>query len=393
MPENIGEDLLWILPTLEPQQWALHIAIFVWSFGLYFIAPRLFAYIDNQNNTALRVRIFRTISLLVVVMQLIDLVTLRLHQDYERALLHMSVSLIVSYIAIYLYSLATFLSSRRFGKQKTIDGKTVYVENYSTRIINLLLLGLISFIVLYILIKIWGADSLLQTTGIIGIVVGFLALTSSIWGPDLIAGLTILNSQMLEDGDVVIISGYPHEYIISRISLAYVVLYDVRSNHRTLVKNSRFLQSKIDNLSRVASTEGIRKSLVFNISYPRIEGETREQKQQDLLQFEKRIDDLFYHAFEACRDNENIYINNNKPFEYALTRTDNYSLEYTVWVFLERIPNTKITSTVRKYFIGTLYDVTREVFRSSVFEDITLATPDLSNITISNTTTATNDAQ
>ena len=49
------------------------------------------------------------------------------------------------------------------------------------------------------------------------------------------------------------IDGYPDEYIINKVSFIYVTLLDVRKNHRILMRNSRFIQSKIDNLNRVAS--------------------------------------------------------------------------------------------------------------------------------------------
>jgi len=102
-----------------------------------------------------------------------------------------------------------------------------------------------------------GADSLLGTTGIFGIFIGFLAFTSGIWAPDIVSGLIILNSDILVDGDVVVIDGHKDEFIIARITLIYVVLYDVRNNHRSLLRNTQFIQNRIDNLSRVADGDAL----------------------------------------------------------------------------------------------------------------------------------------
>jgi hypothetical protein len=240
---------------------------------------------------------------------------------------------------------------------------------------------------IYALIVIWGANSLLETTGIFGIIFAFLAFTSSVWAPDIISGLIILNTQMLEDGDVVVVDGYSDEYIINKVSFIYIILYDIRNNHRTLVKNSRFIQSKIDNLSRIASTDGIRKRLVYHIGYPQFEGNS-EQRLEALKQFKSRIEKLFQRAFEsACEDNE-IKINRNKPFESALTNTGNYALEYSVWFYLERIPNSKITATIRRHLMGTIYRVNEAIYTASVVEGIDLSTPDLAAVTVRRTQTA-----
>ena len=51
--------------------------------------------------------------------------------------------------------------------------------------------------------KLWGYDSLLETPGVFGVVVAFLAITNGIWAPALYYGLVVLSSNMLEDDDVV----------------------------------------------------------------------------------------------------------------------------------------------------------------------------------------------
>ena len=139
------------------------------------------------------------------------------------------------YAGMFIYSLCCLWSRRRFGTAKEMDGAKVYLDTYSTRLVDFLLLAIIALTTIYALIKIWGADSMLEATGIFGIIAALLAFTSNIWAPDIIGGLIILNTQILEDGDVVMLDGYPDEYIISKVTLIYVILYDVRNNHRTLI--------------------------------------------------------------------------------------------------------------------------------------------------------------
>lgn len=387
-----GQRILgWFLPNLNTIEWTGHIAILLWSAMMVIFSGRLFTMVENTSSTMLKMKAFRSLNFLVIILMLLDLFLLRFHQNYEQLLSKIGLSLFTTYSAIYLYSLASFHTFKRFGAEKTIDNRSVYVETYSTRIINLLLVVCATFGTFYIIIKVWGADSLLETTGLMGILVGFLAFTAPVWAPDIISGLIILNSQMLEDGDVVVIDGFPNEYIISKVSFVYVTLYDVRNNHRALVKNSRFLSGKIDNLSKIASTEGMRAKLSYNIGYPKLEGRSGSERVEAFESFMRKIDNMFNRAFEECASNEKtIQINTNKPFEWALTQTGDYALEFTMWFYFNRIPNTKVTATARKHLMGTAYKVNQAVYKASIFEDIDLATPDLANITFNDSLSVEN---
>ncbi len=80
-----------------------------------------------------------------------------------------------------------------------------------------------------------------------------------------------------------------------------------------------------------------------------------------------------------------MLVNENKPFEWAMTNAGDYALEYTLWVYLERIPNTKVTKTIRKYLMGTLYKINEAVYAASVVEGVDLSTPDLVNVGVNQT--------
>ena len=341
-----------------------------------FIAP------DQDNKT--KIKIAQALNLLVLVMQFVDFAMRQSFEWYgDGYLRNLGISLMIIYTGVFLYSASGTFTRKRFGKARTFDEKTTYTETYNSRLVNLVLLSLIVLTVVYILIKVWNADSLLETTGIIGILLVFLGFTSSIWAPDIVSGLIILNSEILVDGDVVVIDGHPDEYIIARVTLIYAVLYDVRNNHRTLLRNTQFIQSRIDNLSRIASSDGIRQAFKYNISYPEF-SEKRDDRETELKAFRKNIGDMFMRSFEVCQANDEIKINNSKPFEWAMTNAGDYALEYTLWVYLDRIPNTKVTATIRRHLMGTLYKINETVFAASVVEAVDLSTPDLVTARISN---------
>jgi hypothetical protein len=336
--------------------------------------------VDPGKDNETKISIFRTLNVLVLVLHAIDLVFLGLNKSYEHYFIRLGFSLMAVYGGLFAYSLCCFLSRKRFGIQKTLDDSTLYLDSYSSRLVDIILLFVIVLTTIYTLIKIWGADSMLETTGIFGIIFAFLAFTSNIWAPDIISGLIILNTEMLVDGDVVQVDGLPDEYVISKVTLIYVLLYDVRNNHRTLIRNNQFIRNKIDNLSRIASTDGIRKSLTYKIGYPSIESETKEARSKQLNVFKSRVDKMFTQAQESCTNNADIMVNKGRIFEWALTNAGDYALEYTLWIYLERIPNTKITAKIRKHLMGSVYKVNEEVYVASIREGIDLATPTLNKI-------------
>ena len=367
----------WLIPELSNTEWLAHASIFFINFALFVFATPILNIVESGRESDSKVKILRSLNILVMILQAIDIILLQASSDYQNYFIKAGLTLMAIYAGLIVYSISSYFLRKKFGSEKELDSKKIFVETYSSRLVDLLLLILTVITTIYCLIIIWGADSLLETTGIFGIIAAFLAFTSSIWAPDIISGLIILNTQMLEDGDVVVIDGYKDEYIINKVTFFYIILYDIRNNHRTLIKNNRFIQSKIDNLSRIASTEGIRKKLVYNIGYPAITDMAVDQREEALKQFKNKIDKVFSKTFDACCENNDIKINRNKQFEWALTTTGNYALEYTLWMYLERIPNTKVTATIRKHLMRTIYRVNEAVYSAAVVEGVDLSTPDL----------------
>jgi len=328
------------------------------------------------------VKLFRTLNILILVLHATDFVLHFFHLDFENYFIRVGITLMTIYISLFMHSLLCFLSRKRFGTQKTIDDKVIYLDTYSSRLVDIISLVIIVLTTIYTLIKIWGADSMLETTGIFGITAAFVAFTSNIWAPDLISGLIILNTEALEDGDVVIVGSHRDEYLISKVTLVYVILYDVRNNHRSLIRNSEFIRNKIDNISRIASTDGVRQAITYKIGYPEFKGANKDERKQELAAFKRSVDQMFRQTNEFCIEQTDIMINESRPFEWALTQAGDYALEYTLWVYLARIPNTKVTATIRKHLMGTMYRINEAVYDASILEQLDLSTPALAGLSI-----------
>jgi hypothetical protein len=369
-----------LLPQLTQAQWLLHGLGFALNISLFLLAAPILNLVESGRDSDAKLRLFRFLNILVFLLHVVDLLILSANSEYENYFVKFALSLMAIYGALFFYSLCSYFSRKKFGLEKELDNTQVFLDTYSSRLVDIILLVIIVLSTILVLINMWGANSLLETTGIFGVIAAFLAFTSNIWAPDIISGLIILNTQILEDGDVVVIDGYSDEYVINKVSFIYIILYDVRNNHRTLMRNSRFIQSKIDNLSRVASTDGVRQALRYNIAYPEIAEGSREERAEALEHFLAKIDKLFERCYEAASEDTDIKINRKRNFEWSLTHTGNYALEFTLWIYLERIPNTKITAKIRKHLMGTIFRVNEEVFKASIIESLDLSTPDLAKI-------------
>jgi len=376
------ETLLWILPDLSYAEWLAHALVFIVNITLFLLAKPIVRLSQGATNRAAKIQLFRSLNILVLILHIVDLALLRLSADYEDYFISIGLTLLALYTALFVYHLSAAWARKRFGNERVIDEKTLYLDTYSTRLVGIILIAVITCATLYALIKIWGADSMLEATGIFGISAAFVAFTSSIWAPDIISGLIILNTKILEDGDVVVVDGHPDEYIISKVTLFYVILYNVRNNHRTLIRNRQFTESRIDNLSRIASSDGVRQALTYKIGYPAMEGLSKDERQVALKSFLNSVDRMFEAAFESCCAIDNIKVEPNSKFEWSMTEAGDFALEYTLWVYLARIPNTKITSTIRRHLMGTLYKVNEMVYKASVAEGIELATPNVANVAL-----------
>ena len=366
-------------PQLGQTELSIHMMIFVGNILLFLFAKPILQFIDPVGATEPKVRLFKAVNVLVFALHLISLVMLKANIDHQDYFKNIGYSIMAVYGMMLLYSFLGAQVKKRFGKKRTLDSKTVFMETYSSRLVNLIMLLILILTLIYILILIWNAQD--KFAGIYGILAAFLTFTAGLWAPDIISGLIILNTEILEDGDVVMLDGHKNEYVIGRVTLIYVVLYDIRNNHRTLMRNSQFTQNRIDNLSRVTSSNGIRQGLLYKIGYPIFRG-NRDERLAQLAEFKKSIADMFTSANEACVEDENIMVNGSKPFDWAMTNAGDFALEYTLWVYLERIPNTKITSTIRKHLMGTIYKVNEAVYDASIAEDIDLSTPDVQQILI-----------
>ena len=385
MQQTITYEILGLtlyLPDIANLNWfavAYSVGILLVNFGLYVYAPKIIKYFNSGKENSFQLTILRSVNMLFIALSIIDYIISFVTDAYSNYFSGVAYTLLVIYVSSFIYNALSLLSRKKFGKEKEIDGTALHVDTYNSRLVDILAMTVIIFISIYMIIQAWGLSSMLETTGLLGLVVAFLALTNSIWAPDPYYCMVILSSDMLEDGDVVHIEGMDDMYIISRVTFIYTLLYNTRTNYRTLVRNSKLIELHIDNLTKKASTDGLRNSLTFKIGYPEVGGtfDLRTQKPDMVNKFLKNVDQMFAKVAERAKEDDTVKVNPNIELEWMMTNTGDYALEFTLVYFLDNLPKTKQTRQVRKHVVGTRNRLVRLSYEASVEYEVSLATPDL----------------
>ena len=357
----------------ELQIYSVPIAAMIAAVFAFVLAPSILGLKKDSAGTSLQVMTLRVVLVIFLLLQLSDIV---LHNIvgayYNRMLLNMSLTVFAITVCFVLFNVSGRMLDAKFGGKRQIDGKMVAVPSYHSRMAGVVLLGTMLVLLSYVLIEIWGLDSLLEKTGFIGIIAAFLVLTSAVWLPDLFHGVVLLGSSMAEEGDTIALRDRNRLCIINRLTPFYALLLDVDKNHRIMVKNSDLMKSGIENYTKRASVDGLRRTLEFKLGYPSPTG-TCEPAIDLFEKIEKSVDACCARAF----DDEQIMVNQKLPFEWATVETGDYALSFRLYYYLLPLPETKLTSKIRKHMRATDNAIVRIMFEEAIARSLNLATPSL----------------
>jgi len=264
--------------------------------------------------------------------------------------------LTVLYLSFAGLHLLNYWVRGQYGKQKEIEGVRQVVDTYNSRLISIFAAVFIFIVALVTIIRILGFDSLLEAGGAIGVVGVFLALTQAAWAPDIISGLVILNSKMLDAGDVIEFNdGEKTLGIVYKTRIFYTEILNITNNHRIMIKNARLREQTIHNLSKFASAKGLREALMFKIDYAVDESQIRG---------------LFMTAFNRAVDESSINIESKYPVEVGLSNAGDHAVEWCCYYYTKDIKN----------IISTRQSFRELILKTSKDMGVSLATPTLHNI-------------
>jgi hypothetical protein len=305
---------------------------------------------EAEGKSSRALFVFQAINALVILLVLFN----SFYQSLSSQTIFSKIigTLLIIYMGYLFYHLSGLLIRHRYGKKRTVNDETVISETYSSRALSLLVSILLFIVGLIAVVQLWGFIGLLEAGGVVGFFGVMLALTQAAWAPDIISGLIILNSKLVEEGDVIELNeaGKTIMGVVFRTKVFHTEILNFVNNHRIVVKNSKLREYTIHNLSRFASAKGLRELLTFKIGYE-VLGVNVEQMFQDV--------------FELAIADADIDISDQHEIEVRVLSTGDYAVTWGFFYY------TKETKTL----LATRQKLTRLILDESIKRNIRLATP------------------
>lgn len=309
--------------------------------------------VAEETGLVLAVNVFRSLGLIIFT----ALGYLKVYLPTgggDRGLTLKVISIVVvvylSYLAIHI---ARYAVRHRYGKKREVSGKIQISDSYNSRMLTLFATTFITVIALIAMIQVAGFDSLLQAGGVIGFVGVFLALTQAAWAPDLFSGLIILNSSMVDEGDVIQLSGLEDEPVVGTVfktRVFHTELLNLVNNHRMMIRNTKLRDQMVHNLSKFASPKGLRERLTFSIGY-----------EAD----KKTVINMLEKAFESAAQQKQIPYEDKHPIQIRITEFAPHGIEWSVFYHVKAVSQ---MLTIRQL-------LREEVLNAAIEAGISLATP------------------
>ncbi len=304
---------------------------------------------DDEQRFRGRLNVFRVANIIAVVFVTVNAV---MHPGSETAWVTRTLGVLLAiYVGWLCFYVMSRLIRRRWGQERKRGEETVYVETYNSRLLTLIGGVVVFIIVLVAVIRILGYSTLLEAGGVLGVIGVMLALTQASWVPDLVSGLVILNSRLIEEGDIIQLGEDNNQIgMVFRTKVFFTEILHLANNHRILIQNTKLRNMTVHNLSRFASAKGLREALSINVSY-------------DVT--EQQVNELFNQVIELTRDNPDLPIENQYDVDIRATHGGDYAVQWTCFYYIKE---TRQVLKIRQLMLALLLKVARE-------QNISLETP------------------
>ncbi|MBV1880072.1 MAG: mechanosensitive ion channel family protein [Pseudomonadales bacterium] len=343
------ENLTDILLLVEPFDYF----VLALNLVLFLFAKKILNYFynkgDKNSNFLMRVTVFRFLNVLIFILYGYHYLYAPTGKDsWDFQLIGILATLYIGYIAQHI---STYFIQLRFGKEREVNGDKRIIETYNTRLLSILSTIFITVITLITLVRLLGFETWLEAGGVLGFIGVFLALTQAAWAPDVFSGLIILNSGIVEEGDVIEVNGGSQILgIIFKTKMFHTEVLNLVNNHRIMIRNSHLREHVIHNLSKFASAKGLREKLIFNIGY---ESEANKVRQ------------MFDAAFQAAAIDSEIKVEEQYPAEIRTLDAGDYAVKWAFFYYTKDVKN----------LLSTRHKMIEKIIFTAKDQGIELSTP------------------
>jgi len=372
------------------------------NIGIFFISKKIFNFLyqDDLEQAKKRISVSIFLASAFLILQITHISTIfffsSLHiNDYIEKIF---LSLLTIYSMLIFQSVVHYIIKLRMGIVDEIDGKKIPMDTPSSRMWSLVTLVVIIFSTIYFNIQIWSAASLMETTGIVGITLGALALTNGVWFPDIYGGIASLNNKAFSVGDVIAFDNKEDFFIVNKANFFHLSLLNILDNNRTTIPNNMLNKLQIHNLSKISTQQGLRRTISYKIGYPKhltneeageILNEMKKQKKYKNIELsvedvkEKHISDYIDKVRKIAKEAQESLLKNEQykkiisehEFRIQVLNTGDHAIEFVLSYYIKRLPKSFITEHIREYLIRTPLMVNEEMLLKSYRYGIDLSTP------------------
>ena len=255
----------WLQPIVERLLVLGPVDYFTLSLNLLVLAfsgqfATLYGKLKDRERSIVRLRLLRQINIALMVSYLVAVIfNFHLASAFSQTFL----------VILCTYLLMHFLEAlilARYGRDVEVEGFARKVETYTSRTLEICTSGALLLVALVVLVNVWGFESWLKTTSVIG----FLALvffgTKDYWAGDFLSGIILIGDGRIERGDVIRIPEEDLIGIVLQIRSVQTVVRDLVRRHDITIPNSFLLRKRID-IYKTDLRSGVSENVSFKIGY------------------------------------------------------------------------------------------------------------------------------
>jgi len=294
---------------------------------------------DKEANEDARK--LKSFNLILIVLSAISVFTILFNFTFIYEIINkIMIIVFIFYVSLILSEILEYF----IRKQKSrVDDNGILRDTYQTKITNLIMKSILFLITVIISIKYLGYNSLLSSTGVLGVLLAMMAFTSKIWAQDVLDGLILLENEVIEPGDLIKLND--KEYLVSKFGFFEMELIDVASNHKLIVKNTNIRNGIVENLTKTFDDTGFRKEVVYAFGY-----KSNIPMEEYVKRF-KKLEKLLTKSLKA--DKRVKFMDNDEDVEVLFYAIKPHYVEVEISFYLKNFANLETTNDAREYFSDT----------------------------------------
>ena len=213
---------------------------------------------EDRSRARLKVLHFLNFSLFLCYLLAVSFKIDVAKQVSQSFLVVLATFLLIHFIEVFLQA--------KYGKKLEIEGFTRNVDTHTSKTLELFCAIVILVITIVFLINLWGLESWMQKTSVLGFIALFCFATKEYWVGDFLSGIFIIGQGRVMRGDVIRVPNEDVFGIVLQTKGLQTIVRDMIRRHDVVLPNALLLRNRVDILHS-ESSRGVRDYIDFKLGY------------------------------------------------------------------------------------------------------------------------------